>query len=255
MSIMQKIFGAAAPAQQPQAQVPNAAPAVPATPGQMPAQNTNPAVAGNPTAPAATVNATTADPANPLSQMDQFKDLFNNDPNAKKPVEGIFEGVTLEKMQEAAKKNDFSQVVTPELAAVIQAGGPEAMQAMQQVMAGMAQKSFGDSAFATTKMIEQALAKQQERFMAELPNIIKSQTVSENLRTTNPLFNHPAAAPMLEAMKQQLMVKYPQASAAELQSKAQEYLVSFAAAANPTKPDLKNTSGNSSEPDWEDFLK
>lgn len=246
MSLMQKIFGTA-----PQVAAPGTAPQVQATPGNMPAVNVNPAHATNPTAPAATVAATEGAPVSPL---DAFKSLWETDPNAKPiaPEPGMFANVTPEKLQEAARKNDFSAVATPELLAAINAGGEGATAAMVQMMQGMAQKGFGDSAFATTKIVEQALAKQKEDFMAQLPGLMKNQNVSENLRTANPIFNHPAAAPMLEVMKAQVIQKHPNATAAEIQAMAQDYLVNFAAAATPNTQTAAQKAA-AKEFDWSSF--
>ncbi len=223
-----------------------------ATPGNIPVTAANPASATNTNVPADSIGTNGED--NPLSQLDQFKTLWETDPNAKAPVDtSIFAKVTPESMQTAAKKNDFSKVATPELMAKINAGGPEATQALMEVMNSMAQKGFGDSAFASTKLIEQALAKQQENFMKALPGIIKSQTVSENLRTSNPVFNHPAAAPILDMFKKQLLVKNPNASASELQDMASSYLESFASAATPQKQTAAQKA-SASEVNWDDFL-
>jgi hypothetical protein len=243
MSIMDKIFGKAPVTPAPGTQV---------LPGNIPAGNPNPAHPANPTAPAATVAAT--EPAGPVSPLDAFKGLWETDPNAKAPVPtpGMFDNVTPEKLQEAARKNDFSKVATPELLAAINAGGEGATAAMVQMMQGMAQKGFGDSAFATTKIVEQALAAQQEKFMAQLPALMKNQNVSENLRNANPIFNHPAAAPMLEVMKAQVIQKHPNATAAEIQAMAQDYLVNFASAATPVTQTAASKAA-AAEMDWSSF--
>lgn len=246
MSIMSKLFGTA-----PAAQVPAPAQNQQATPGNIPAVNANPASVTNPTAPAATVAATETAPGSPL---DGFTELWKTDPNAPAPTvpADMFSNVTPEKLQEAAKRNDFTKVATPELLAAITAGGEGAAQAMVQIMQGMAQKGFGDSAFTTTQIVKQALAEQQTKFMEALPGLMKNQNVSENLRNSNPIFNHPAAAPMLEVMKQQVIQKHPNATAAEIQEMAQNYLVSFASAATPQKQTAEQKAA-AGEIDWSQF--
>lgn len=249
MSVMQNLFGKLMPTN---ASAPVAA-ATPTTPGNIPAANLNPADSSNPNTPAASTEA--MNKGTEVSQLDQFKDLWNTDPNAPKPADtSIFAKVTPESMQTSAKKNDFMKTVTPEQMAAINAGGEGATAAMLSVMQGMAQKGFGDSAFTATKLIEQALAKQQENFMAALPGIIKSQTVTENLRTSNPIFSHPAAAPVLDVFKQQLLVKHPNASAAEIQTMANSFLESFANAANPPKQTAAQKAASANEVDWDSFL-
>lgn len=253
MSVMDKIFGAFGanqPAQQPTNQPNNQQQLMqPAVPGNIPANPTQSATPGNPTTPS--TSAATMDEAakNPL---DQYTKMWEVDPNApaKKPEPSIFANVTPEALAAAAKKNDFTGVLTPEIAEAIKAGGDGANAALIQVMNAMSQKGFADSAFASTKLIEQALEKQQAKFEAMLPSLIKNQTVNESLRSANPLFNHPAASPMLDAMKTKLLEKHPQASAAEITEMAQNYLIDFAKAGTPAQKQIANKS----EVDWDQLM-
>lgn len=241
---MDKIFGAfkqPEPAQQqPQQQV---------QPGNMPAQNSNPALEGNPTVPASSMQ----DPAAPVSPLDEFKDLWQNDPNAKPPVKEPLFNIDPAKLAAAAKGNDFTKAITPEMMQAIAAGGEGAVAATLAAMNAMSQKTFGDSALATTKIVEQALEKQSKQFQEMLPNLIKNQNLSENLRNTNPIFNHPAAAPILDMFKNQVAQKFPNATAAEQQEMAMKYVKSFAEAANPAAPSAQQVAA-ASETDWSSFL-
>ena len=179
MGIMDKLFGS-----QPTA---NAMPAnAQVNPGNIPVNNQSAASVTNATVPADSSAA--MDTAN-ASPLDAFKDLWQTDPNAKPATpESMFANVTQANLQAAAKNNDFTKVITPEMIAAINKGGVEAQNTMIQVMQAMAQKGFGDSAFTTTQIVEQALAKQQAAFEAKLPSLIKSQNVTDNLRSSNPIF-------------------------------------------------------------------
>lgn len=245
MSVMDKIFGAfkpAEPAAQPQQQQQ-------VLPGNMPAQDNNPAMANNPTVPASSMQ----DPQQPVSPLDEFKDLWQNDPNAKPPVKEPLFNVDPAKLQAAAKNNDFTKVITPEMMQAIAAGGEGAVAATLAAMNSMSQKSFADSAMATTKIVEQALEKQQKKFEEMMPSLIKNQNLSENLRNSNPIFNHPAAAPILDMFKNQVAQKFPNATAAEQQEMAMKYVKSFAEAANPAAPSAQQQAA-ASETDWTTFL-
>lgn len=241
MSIMDKIFGAK-PAATP-------APQAAATPGNIPEPNNNPALNGNPTVPAASM----ADPATPVNPLDQFKDMFAVDPNAKPVVKEPLFNVDPAKLQAAAKGNDFTKVITPEMMAAIAGGGDAAVAATLAAMNAMSQKSFGDSAMATTKIVEQALAKQQAAFEKMMPNLIKNQNLSDNLRNSSPIFNHPAAAPILDMFKNQVALKYPNSTAAEQAEMAQGYVKAFAEAANPAAPTPAQKAA-ANETDWGSFL-
>lgn len=248
MSVMDKIFGAfgGQPAQ----------PAPPnnqqqlmqqSVPGNIPANPTQVASTTNPTAPSTSVDDTSS-----KSPLDQYTKMWEVDPNAAKkvPEPSIFANVTPEALAAAAKKNDFTGVLTPEIAEAIKSGGDGANAALIQVMNAMSQKGFADSAFASTKLIEQALEKQQAKFEAMLPSLIKNQTVNESLRSANPIFNHPAASPMLDAMKTKLLEKHPQASAAEITEMAQNYLIDFARAGTPAP----KTTASKSDVDWDALM-
>lgn len=253
MSIMDKLFGAIkpqqpAPAQQPNNPVATPAPATPATPGNIPAQQNNPAAANNPTVPAASVAATAEQPQG----LDKYKDLFTPDPNAKsnEPT-SPFAGVTPEAIQQIAGKTDFSKVVTPDMMAKISAGGQEAAQAMIEAMNAVAQMTYAQSAQASIKLAETAVSSQREELLAQLPTLIKQQTVTETLRTSNPIFNNPAAAPMLNMLKDNLQAKNPTASAAEIQQMAQEYLGTFAEAIKPAQPQQQSQANKGTDfSDW-----
>jgi hypothetical protein len=244
-SVMQNIFGGTTAAN---SQAP-ANPGTPKVPGNFPV---NPASVPNPNNPTNPVQVATQEA--PASPLDKFNELWNTDPNAKPntPV-SLFANLDPASIAAAAAKNDFTKVVTPEMAAALAAGGPGAVEAAKQMMNAMSQKAFGDSAVASTKIMENALTKQREMFLAELPSIIKNQTLSENLRNTNPIFSNPAVAPMLEMMKNQVASKHPNLSSAEQTKMAQEYVIAFAQVANPAAPTAaqKKAAG---ETDWNSFL-
>lgn len=261
MSIMNAIFGQFAAKQpattgqqpaanQPQNPVATPASATPATPGNIPAQQQNPAAANNPTAPAATVAATAE---NPQPQgLDKFADIWNvPDANKPKTPDSPFAGVTPEAIQQIAGKTDFSKVVTPEMMTAISAGGEQAAAAMIQAMNAVAQQTYAQSAQAAIKLSETAITSQREQLLAELPTLIKQQSVTENLRTANPIFSNPAAAPMLNMLQKTLQEKNPTASAADIQKQAQDYLLSFAEVIKPNQPQQQSQTNKGTDfSDW-----
>lgn len=257
MSIMDKLFGVIKSQQPAQAQQTPAASQVPVQPGNLPLQNQQPAAANNPTVPAATVNATANTPNNgdqtqAPQGLDAFKDMWNlTDAQKPKAPESAFAGVTPEAIQKVAGNTDFSKVVTPEMMTAISAGGEQAAAAMIQALNAVAQQTYAQSAQASIRLAETAVATQREQLLAELPNLIKQQTVSNNLRTKNPIFEHPAAKPMLEMFQQQLQLKNPTATSEQIQTQAEQFLVSFANAANPQKPQQQTTANKGTDfSDW-----
>jgi hypothetical protein len=253
MNVLHKLFGApspqtlspaqgANPAIQEQVAAQNAQP----TPGNIPAQNAMPASATNPTVP-----ASSAAPEG----LDKYKDMWSiPEDQMPKPPESAFAGVTPEAIAAVAAKTDFTKAVTPEMMQAISAGGEGAVAAMIQAMNAVAQKGYSDNAQASIKLIETALEKQRGQFEAALPNLIKQQNVNNNLRSSNPIFNHPAAIPMLETLQKQLQLKNPTADAATIQQQAEEFLISFATTANPPKPVSAAVSKAAKDSDWDSFM-
>jgi len=252
MSIFSTLFGGANA---------NTAPAQP-TPGNIPTNvtqpnPTNPTVpAGNPPAP-----TTPTEPTPPTNPMDNFSDLWKPvevDPKNPNPDNQPIISVDPKALAEAARKTDFSKMITPEHMQAIAQGGEAAQQAFAQAMNAVAQGVYAQSAFASTKIVEQALAKAQERFESSIPSHVKKLQVSENLRSENPALSHPAAAPILGALESQFTMKHPNASSTEISKMAKDYLEQFAGAVNAPKLEAEKLAQQKDQgkgtTDWTSFL-
>jgi hypothetical protein len=164
-----------------------------------------------------------------------------------------------QKMMEAAGKVDFSRVVTPEVLQKIAAGGEEGVRASLAAMNVMAQTVYGQSAMATTKIVEHAVARAEEKFLEKIPSLLKSQTIEANLREANPMFSNPAVVPIIEGLKTQLVLKHPNATSTELTRMAQDYFLRVSEAFTPTKKPENDSArkgrmtGKDGE-DWEKFF-
>ena len=220
-------------------------PANATAPAPAPAATTQTAPAPSP--------ATTTPPEENLSPMDAFKDLWNTPANQGVDTTlpaNMFAGVDPAKMLEAARKTDFSKSIPPEVLAKITAGGPEAAQAFAAALNDVSQRSYAQSSFAATKIVEQALAKFEEGMNNRLPGTMKKLQVSESLRESNPALSHPAAAPIVEALQTQFTAKFPNASATEIRKMATDYLTEFAGLALP-KPAAQAVPASE---DWDGFF-
>ena len=177
-------------------------------------------------------------PAENVSPLDEFKTLW--EPSTTPTVDGtlpvnMFAGTDPAKMLDAARKVDFAKSIPPEVLAKITAGGPDAAAAFATALNDVSQRAYAQSSFASTKIVEAALAKFQEGIDSRLPAQIRNHQVSQSLRESNPALMHPAAAPIMEAMQAQLSAKFPNATVSELQGMASQYLTAFNQAANPVK--------------------
>jgi hypothetical protein len=227
-------------------------------PGNIPATAPNTAATTPNAAPNGVLPGTQdANPKPESTPFDQFTDLWKNeptDPNA--APAGVFGNVDPKKFMEAAGKIDFTKVVTPEQLQAISTGGEGAMGAFAAALNAVAQTTYAQSAFASTKIVEQALARSKDSFLAELPQHIKQQTVKENLRAENPVFSNPAVQPIISALEAQLTVKFPQASAGEITTMAKQYVEALGTsfAPKPTSQQNAGKPGAKEETDWSTFL-
>lgn len=236
-----------------------AQPAAPAAPASQPTPPGNippGAAATGATPPGAAPNGSVPPSTEPnpnATPLDAFSELWKNDPNAPAPgTPAVFGEVDPKKFMEAAGKVDFSKAIKPETLQAIQAGGEDGIKAFAAAMNAVAQNVYAQASFASTKITEQAVQRAREAFVAEIPQHIRASTASESLRAENPIFSHPAAAPILGAVQNQLAVKFPQATAAELTAMAKTYLENFATGISPQKK--KEEPATSKDTDWSSFL-
>ena len=226
-----------------------------ANPGQpMLGTQATPQTASNGIVPAQPA-ATNTDPVSPL---DTFKDIWQTPTNA--APEGnqpMFANVTPQSMMEAAGKVDFTKTISPEHLQAIAAGGEQAVKAFAESMNKVAQSVYAQSAFATTKIVDQALEKAQQGFDARLPSLVKKLSVNENLQDNNPLLNNPALTPLVQALGEQLVRKNPSATSSEIQSQVNDYFAALGSTFAPKAPETpasRAAAKAAKSEDWSAFL-
>jgi hypothetical protein len=255
MSIMDKIFGRAATQQQP---VPNQMPQQTPTNNlqQPPNQGTQqtPQTDANGLVPKQDMSQEDGKGNKQESPMEKFGELWQPpkpDESNKTPENS---GFSPEKMMEAAGKVDFSKVLNQEELQKISAGGPDAVTALVNALNKTAQTVFGQSTVVAQKLADKAVADAREEMMAQLPSMVRKQTLNDNLFTQNPAFANPAVAPVIQALQTQLAEKYPKATTAELQTMAQEYLSGVAGIISPPKQTSGTKSTKETSEDWSKYF-
>jgi hypothetical protein len=158
------------------------------------------------------------------------------------------------KIQEEVGKINFAGSITPEMMGKIQAGGEDATQAFAEAMNKVAQQTFAQSMLASAKLVEGALTQANNSLDSRIESRAKQFQAANSLRESNPALSHPAAAPFITAMENQLAMKHPTATPAELTKLAQEMLSGFAnVAAGKKEPDA-NVKKAPDDVDWEAFF-
>lgn len=243
MSLMQRIFGTTPTPQQAQPGVTNNPAQNPAPAGTQQSQQTAP----NGVVPEGSNQA----PAN-QSPTDKFADLWEPVKQDETKAGQIQEGLTPEKMLEAAGKVDFKRVLDPESLAAIESGGKGAVEALANLLNKTAQTVYGQSTVVAQKLIEAEVAKARKEFVDQIPAMFKKQNMRETLLSENPAFKKPSVAPVVDAIQTQLAQKYPTATTAELNAMAKEYLQNAALDFSPAAP--KDTSPVKGEIDWDNYV-
>ena len=200
-----------------------------------------------------------AEPAK-VSAMDEYKDLWQPTPKVEGQVEEpdfnpekIFD-LNAESMGKALAQVDFAKSITEEQVAAVQAGGPEAVKALMDMLNSTARQTMGAATQASAKMIEKALTGAQGSLDKKINSQVRQNQIASHLQETNPLVNHPAAAPMVQAMQAQFAAKFPKASPQEISEKVTQYLSSFSDLAQGKKSAESEASEKSEGTDWESYF-
>ena len=259
MNIFTSLFGAPAAQQtQQQQQVP---------PGNFPVNSASTAN-GNPAVPpeqqqqqqqqqqqAADPTKQTQQQTEQKSPLDEFASLWQTDDKQQTP-EALL-NVDPKQLAEAARKTDFSKLISQDQLAAIAKGGEDAVGAFVQAMNNVAQGVYAQAAFASSRISEQAAMRMQERLLKELPTHVKQFQSSESLRTQHPIVSHPAAAPVIDLLSKQIALKYPDATSGEITAMAQRYLTNLAAIDSNSSNSNNSTQSSQkggNDTDWENFL-
>lgn len=203
-------------------------------------------------------NNTDGNNNNEQTPLDPFKDLWKNDDKSTTENNfGILGEINPQKIAEVAGKVNFAKAVKADDVKAIQAGGDGAVEALGRALNSVSQTVYAQSAVAASKLIEAATEKLEAKLNESLPSRIKQQSFSNNLREQNPAYSHPAAAPLVAMIEQQMSSKYPNATPAELTTLAQDYFTkTFSAISGADKKKAEEEAkAKAGEFDWEaDFL-
>lgn len=221
-----------APQQQQQQQPQNGQQQQPANPSLTQQQPADPT--------AATVEQTKVDP------MDTFKDLWT----APAKVEGQEEdfnpsaifNIDPATMQQAIGKINFAEGITADQLQAIQGGGEEAIKAFAAVLNTSSAKAMQLSTTAAAKMVEQAMTRASGAMDKKIASGVKLNQVSSAMQELNPALTHPAAAPLVNALKEQFTNKHPTATPTEITTMISSYLDNFAGIAAGKKEDPAATA-------------
>lgn len=161
-----------------------------------------------------------------------YADLWNTDSQQGQQDAPVFSALDPLKVKDVVAKASFTSGITQEHLEAISQGGEPAMQAFTQALNSVARQVMMQSTVASSKMVEQAINSSMDATNAKFPELMRQHTTA----SANPLFSNPAVKPVFEAVQKQLSSKYPDASAQQLATMAQDFITAMGQSFNPAAP-------------------
>lgn len=162
-----------------------------------------------------------------------------------------------EKLLAVARNQDFTKSVDPAVLQKIQGGDHGALIAL---INDVGQRSFATALGMSAQVTQKALETQATNLIEKkLPEMVRNLAIQQTTRQDNPLMTNPAAAPIVQAIEQQVIAKYPQATAQEVKDHVSAIFGDIAQlvvkqSGGTIQPPRVATAGERAETDWEKFL-
>lgn len=140
--------------------------------------------------------------------------------------------------------NFMQGVATPELLQQIEQGGSAGVQAMLQMMNGLAQRLTVQNTLASRTIASESLNRSVPHLDQMVNRQFQNRDINSAVTSSHETFSHPAMQPVLNAIIPQIRNKFPNASPAEVASYAKDFMTQMAtqlagpkqAAATPAAP-------------------
>ena len=139
----------------------------------------------------------------------------------------------LQALQQRVSTVNFLSGVKPESVAAA-LGGDQA--AFMSVINSAVQAAMLQSVRVNNTMLNAAVNQRTQEIMKALPSNVQQALTANQLRQDLPIFNHPAAAPVLAALEQNLTLNQPGITPAQATQVAKSYLQNFFAEFSGTNP-------------------
>jgi hypothetical protein len=136
-------------------------------------------------------------------------------------------GIDPAQLMAAVGNMNFAQAVAPELTAKALSGEADSGQALMQIINQVGQNAFAQSTLLTNNLVNQRLADMQAKIDAGLGDKVTNLQRQEAV-TSNPMLQHPALAPIKNALTTQFTTQYANETPQAIQKKVNEYMTSMA---------------------------
>jgi hypothetical protein len=191
------------------------------------------------------------------SPLDSFQELFKVDDTkqpAKNPLAEKLMELDPSKFSQAVSKMDFTRTLNQELVSKALQGDASAFnQALNQALQG----TFATVVQMMVGINEAAFRKNNDRFESVLGNRFRDFQINFS-KPENKALQHPAAQPVLAAMRKHIADLNPELSPSDVSRKAEDYFLAMGAAMSEVTKATQDTKaaggGGNSAPDWTKFL-
>lgn len=196
----------------------------------------------------------TPDPA----PLDRFEDLFtmnavdpaNPPTNLDAPYFTLPDDKTL--MEQVASMRFLNPEVHGEM---LERAAKGDVAALTNIINASAQNAYAQGAKLAARVSEEATRNGVSRVNAGMSERMRSDLARTQVSEINPIFNHPALAPMVQAARSHIEQKFPQATPGELARLTNDYMTAAAdAMKTPTPIPQTSSGGNTEVKNWGDFF-
>lgn len=192
--------------------------------------------------------------------LDQFTSFFQSQQNnggqdstqnggqpAKPNYDGFIAPWDTNTVSQRAQQLDFTRGMNPEIIQKALGGDPQAfMEAMNHV----ARQAFIGSTQAAHGFADRATKTGLERFSGSLDDRFREYGVRNQTVGTNPIYDHPAVKPMVDALKFQIASSDPKLSPEQVAKKVDEYFNTMGNSFTTQSQQSQSATTQSKEPDW-----
>lgn len=168
------------------------------------------------------------DPNNPAgaakSPEQIYAEVWGQEPAASPGSRPLF-NTDPAKFGEAVNGMDFTKNVPKELMEKVLAGDA---QALMSLVNRVGQNAFSTATMSSKEMIEHANRASGGNVQNLVNEAVRAALAQQNINSRNPAFSDPLVAPLLGELSSRIRAKFPEASAEELSTKADEMLMMIA---------------------------
>lgn len=192
------------------------------------------------------------------SPLDAFENMFKIDDKAQPVKDPMMEplfNLDPKTLAEAVNKMDFAKHISPELAQKALQGD---VAALQQMLNGSSRAVFMQAAQMLTGVMQKAFTTNNSRLDSSLSGRFRDFQIQSS-PSTNKALAHPAAQPVLSAIRKQISTQNPGLPAHEVTAQAENYFLAMSKAITSVNDDGNQANGRSSpaapkDADWTTYL-